>query len=291
MQRRFTYLLSILLFTSFFFAFSSARAATAGPRVYIERVGAFGAQILIDSETPVNAYAVSIRYNPAIVEVDRVKTSESLITITPRPFEFGNGSIVLRGGSTSPFSGERGILAELSLRPVGEGVVIFDIVDATAYTADGTGNPIALSHEELPLRVTADSFGSYGEASRQLAITTADILPPVLIDIRVAENPLSAGSRLIVFAASDDDSGVSRYEARDKVWLSWSPWRAAVNPYPVDDGAWSVQLKAIDNEGNATLATIYNAGPAFYKGLGLIVLAWLILRGGQLLLRRRLLKL
>jgi hypothetical protein len=273
-----------------YFSISVARAEVSSPRVYIERVGSFGAKIFIDTAVPVNAYNVSIRYNPAIVEVDRVNTSESLITITPRPFSFGGGAIMLRGGSTNSFSGERGVLAELSLRPVGKGVVVFDVVEAIAYTADGTGNPIALAHESVPLRVTADSFGAYDNAREQLAIVDADVVPPVLIDIRVAENPLAQSGRLIVFAATDKDSGVARYEARDREWLSWSSWREAVNPYPVESGAWSVQLKAIDNDGNATLATVYNAGPALYKGLGLLTLAWLVLRGVRFLVRRRLLQ-
>jgi hypothetical protein len=279
----------IALIGSCVFAGAASARAAESPRIYIERVGSFGATVFIDSETPVNAYNIAIRYNPAIVEIERIDTSDSLITITPRPFTFGRGEILLRGGSTSAFSGTRGVLASFSLRPISEGVVVFNVTEAIAYTADGTGEPLALAHKELPLRVTADSFSAYGEARKELAIAS-DVQPPVLTDIRVAENPLEQSGRLIVFAAADNESGVSRYEARDREWLAWSPWRTAVNPYPITDGAWSVQLKAIDNDGNATLATVYNAGPALYKGLGLLVLAWLVIKGFRMLLRQRLLR-
>ena len=264
---------------------SGPAAAQVAPRVYLEREGAFGIRLLIDSSVSVNAYNVRVTYDSTIVEIASVDTSHSIATILPQPIIAAGGQIRVRGGSTTAFQGTAGILATFLLKPVGEGVAEFIVTEAVAYQADGSGVPLALDQAApLPLRITPGTFTSYAQAQASGAVSVSDIEAPKIIVAAVQENPLNYGEHLLVFQAKDEQSGVARYEARDKSWFAWSAWREAVNPYPIGSGAWAVQLKAVDNRGNFALATVYQFGNAIWKAglmvvlLGIILMSWLSTR-------------
>ena len=247
----------------------------SGPRIQLVREGNFGVRILVSSPDPVNAYDVELAYDASLVAVEEVNTAGSIISVLPRPIQAAGGSIVIKGGSTSPFQGEGGELARIQLRPVGEGVALFSVVKAVAYAADGAGTLVALTTEPFGVRVTPGSFIAYEQALPELA-ANRDASPPEITTVAIEENPLQFGERLLVFAAKDQETGVARYEARDRAWIIWSPWREAVNPYPVGDDAWAIQLKAIDNGGNASLATVYQFENALWKVL-VVLLAGILL--------------
>lgn len=257
----------------------SVRAAE--PRVYFERSGNFGLRVLIDSEAPVNAYDIEIAYNEAVAQIETFDTSKSVVTVLPQPISVRDGRIVIKGGSTQAFSGNGGELLALTLRPISEGILQMAVLRGTAYQADGAGTPLGLAGGQFALRVTPDSFAAY-EQSRVVLAESLDSEPPKIATVSVEENPLNYGERLVVFTAFDQQSGVARYEARDLLWFRWSPWRPAVNPYPVTPGAWAIQLKAIDYSGNTSLATVYQFGNAIWKvGIALIVAIgalWFVLR-------------
>lgn len=260
-------------------------ASAASPRLYFAREGSFGIKLLVDSAVPVNAYDIELAYNAAIADIESADMSRSLVTVTPKPMSVGGGTIIIKGGSMKPFSGEGGEIATFTLKPVAEGILQLAIVKGLAYEANGEGTPLALAPEQFALRVTPDTFTAY-EASRVVEAADLDSAPPQIATVSVEENPLQYGERLIVFTAFDAESGVARYEARDRLWLAWSPWREAVNPYPMTPGAWAVQLKAVDYSGNASLATVYQLGNAAWK-VALVVVLLGLLMFGLLRLRRR----
>lgn len=276
-------ILSLLL--SSLFIVLSARAAEQ-PRVYLERFESFGLRVLIDSEQPVNAYDVEVTYDPTIVDIDFLNTGNSIVTVLPRPIRAEGGKIIIKGGSTTAFSGTGGELLSVKLKPVKEGLVQLVVAKSTAYRADGAGTEIAMAGGELPLRVTPDSFKAYQSELASIANSSNDAEVPEIVVATITENPLNFGERLLVFQAIDLDSGISHYEARDRQWLAWSPWREAVNPYPMSEGAWAVQLRAVNNDGNFALATVYQFGNAIWKVAVLVVLL-AVLIGGLLTLRGR----
>jgi hypothetical protein len=268
---------------SLFFVLTATAAEPA--RVYLERVGNFGVRILIDTANrPVNAYDVEVTYNADIADIESVDTSRSIVTVLPQPIKAAAGKIIIKGGSTSAFTGSAGELATVTLAPVAEGIVQFEVKKAVAYIADGSGAPLALAPGSLPLRVTQASFAVYQQS--KVVASKGDVVAPSITVAAIEDNPLHYGERLLVFQGSDTGTGVAKYEARDRSWLLWSDWREAVNPYPVDRGVWAIQLRAIDNNGNATLATIYQFGAAIWKAvLGLIIIA--VVLGGLFTVRKK----
>ncbi len=237
--------------------------AQALPRVYLERVGQFGLQILLDAPDPVNAYNIAVRYDPAVAEIEKVVMVNSIVTILPRPVRAARGQIEIKGGGTIPFIGNRGVLATMQLRPISAGVSSFVVEQALVYRADGTGTALAAERAALQLSVTPATFLAYESQS-----TEPDHAPPVFTQTEVRDNPLRYGERLVVFDAHDNESGIEHFEERERAWLSWSPWRLASNPFVVDPGVWHVQLRAVDLAGNAALASVYELGIGFWH-LGL----------------------
>ncbi len=240
-------------------------------KVYLERAGQFGLRVLIDSQDPINAYDVRITYDPAVVEVESIDSSHSIVTVMPQPIRASSGEIIIKGGNTEPFSGSAGELVQLSLKPVREGTVEFAVSKATAYRADGTGAAITADQAGLALRITPGTFTAYQNSKDFVAITTEVKPAPEITIASITENPLNYGERVLVFQATDKNSGIAHYEARDRQWISWSDWRQALNPYPIDPAAWAIQIKAVNNDGEFALATVYQLGNAIWK-VGLVII-------------------
>lgn len=265
---------------------TSAYAVTS-PRVYFERVGNFGVRLLIDSDEPVNAYDIHAKFNTSIAGVDAIDASRSIVTVLPAPIKTDDGEIIIRGGSTQAFSGTRGELLTIQLKPKSTGVIDFTVTEATAYRANGEGTPLTLQKGVLSLRVTRDSIIAYEHAKANGLLSASDNVPPQITTIEIQGNPLRYGERLVVFQAMDKETGIARYEARERSWLTWSAWREAFNPYPPDPGAWEIQIKAIDYNNNFALATVYQLGNAIWKALVSILLLALLLLGIKALIRGR----
>lgn len=275
-------LLSLLLVA----ALTIPAKAAVSNRIYFERTGAFGIKVLIASDNPINAYDIRLQFDPALVAIESLDTSHSIVTVTPQPIRIVDNQIVIKGGSTSAFSGSAGELLTLFLKPVNAGDFEFTVAKATVYAADGKGTAVTTAGEHFAIRVTPETFIAYA-ASKAAAPATEDIEPPTILIAEVKENPLNYGERLLVFQATDEASGISRYEARDREWFTWSNWRQAFNPYPIGESAWQIQLKAIDNNGNTTLASVYQFNNALLKIVLIIILLGATLYGLLTLLKRK----
>lgn len=232
-------------------------------------------RVLIDSDKPVNAYDIAIIYNKDVADIESLDTSRSIVTIMPAPIRAKEGKIIIKGGSAQAFTGTGGELATIILKPVDKGVVTFDVTRAMAYQADGKGTELVLDSTPLSLAVTDNSFVSYAQSKEAGQNIATDVTPPEITLAKLYKNPLQTDEQLLVFQANDSGSGVARYEARDMVWASWSPWHEAVNPYPTDAGAWMAQIQAIDNSGNSALRTIFQPFTAMWK-FGILI-AFIIL--------------
>lgn len=275
-----------LLLAVYCFMFAPT-ASAAAPRVYLERVGSFGVRVLLDSDEPVNAYDIQIAFDRSVVTIDSLDASRSIVTVVPAPISSYDGVIPIKGGSTKAFSGTRGELLSFTLKPLTTGVVEFVVSKAEAYLADGKGTKLALQSASLPMRVTSASLLAYTEAEQSGLLGPEDREPPQITTIEIQANPLNYGERLVVFQAMDKETGVARYEARERSWLAWSAWRTAFNPYPLDPGAWQIQIKAVDYNNNIALATVYQLGNALWKTVVGIVLLALILFGIRALVKRK----
>jgi hypothetical protein len=105
--------------------------------------------------------------------------------------------------------------------------------------------------------------------------------------VEIQANPLQYGERLLVFQAMDKETGVARYEARERSWLTWSDWREAFNPFPLNASAWEIQIKAVDYNDNFALATVYQLSNAIWKAAACIIILGLVLLGIKKLRKKK----
>jgi hypothetical protein len=261
-------LVSIVWITSLLVAAYPGSVAAASPRISITQSSNFSMRISVSSDEPVNAYDLTIAYDPELVAIDRVDTSHSIITIAPVPIKAANGKIVIKGGSGQAFVGSDGELATLYLRPIVAGVMQWELVRGRVYKADGTGEELAAGFNSSPLSVTQASLTRY--AQTQLPV---DQEAPKIIAARVEENPIEETPPMVVLDAQDAQSGVSEYRARTISWVTWSQWQQATNPYPLAGGEWAIEIAAVDNSANVATQVIYRPGVAALKG-SIVLLAF-----------------
>src|SRR5271155_4662922 len=72
---------------------------------------AFPVKLLIDSDEPVNAYAFTVNFSPSALRLFDTNNANSLITVwRGDPKASQTGTVLVRGGSISPFKGQGGEL-------------------------------------------------------------------------------------------------------------------------------------------------------------------------------------
>ena len=258
--------------------FKNLTAEDAQATVYLDSSGFLKDEavakinVLIDSKVPLNAYDIELSYDPARLTIDRVDTSDSLVTILQQPVSVVSGRILIRGGSTKQFSGSGGNILTLYVRARTAGSSDLDFLHAKFYQADGLGT-LAVTAVRGAVISADDENVAY---AKQIALSPdeptavidlaasdrpVDTTPPSIAKVDVLSNPFDGSVKLFVFDASDDLSSIAMSRVRTRSGLSWEPWQEAVSPHPVANQAWAVQLEVIDGAGNIASQTLYRAAP------------------------------
>lgn len=231
--------------------------------------------IFIDTDQPVNAYAVNFVFSSAALEVVGLDNSRSIIDVWPgEPLVHESGTVSFKGGSLHPFSGERGELLTIRFRALKAGPADFQFGDSALYLANGKGTKIIPQIKNLSFTVVAPREVS-GEArpqSAELASASLDANSPEILFIGLIQDPINSEQKFLSFQASDRDSGIKDVFYQSRSWIFWSDAQNAQNPVALPAGVWSARITVHDNAGNAADKTVYD-WYAFLWG----PLAWLVL--------------
>ena len=254
----------IVISISLFFPLLLFPASAAdNPRIYFETPvkqvapgSEFTVKVLVDAPQPINAIDIDISYSEDTLELVSINSSKSFIDFWrggSENLQSGN-TINLQGGSIEPFSGNNGEVITLKFRAKKEGQANLSFTKVNLYYADGKGTR-APTEPAPPLKVSVIE-GAKIETVALEDGEAEDRTPPVIETAKVASNPIDK-SRLAVFHAVDNDSGIKNTEIRFRQWFSWGDWQAAINPVRLPNTAWAFQVKAYDNAGNAAEKTVY----------------------------------
>ena len=272
---------SFILLSIFYFLFSHSVSAANNPRIYFETAvkqvapsSEFTVKILLDAPQPINAIDVDIDYSQDTLELISLNNSKSIIDFWqggPQNLS-AEKTVNLRGGSIDPFTGSGGKIITLNFRAKKEGRANLSFAKSNLYYADGKGTradnePAASLNISIIEGVKIESFA-------EEAGIIEDKIPPIIETAKVALAPIDK-SRLAVFQATDDSSGIKMTEIRFRQLLSWSDWQTVTNPVRLPSTAWTFQIKATDNAGNASEKTVYV--PQAFLNLGIPILALLTL--------------
>jgi len=126
----------------------------------------------------------------------------------------------------------------------GNGDVVFE--NEQALKNDGKGTPSVLAVVPLTLTVSNETF-----VSKDNTATESDRISPNSIHAEiVSEKNLYEGRRVLIFFASDKETGVAYFEVDEGNGV----WHRAESPYLlIDQHATRIRVKAVDYAGNITL--------------------------------------
>jgi hypothetical protein len=234
--------------------------AATDSRVYLEKTpdaleGGISVKVLVDSNEPLNAYSLELRYDSNLLSLEDIDVTRSLVDIWKAKGEDGDVGIVrFEGADFSSFSGSKGEIAELRFVSRGKGNAAFYFSEASVYLADGNGTKIIPKGELLSLFV-GDS-PSESISSRPSETGASGNKSPFLIPPSIEKNPFDETQKLITFQV--DPSKTKETLVRSRSFFSWSEWRRIENPVPVLANIWSAEVQMIDTAGNIYKEIVYD---------------------------------
>jgi hypothetical protein len=209
----------------------------------------FTAEVLVSSAIPLNACALELSWTSDILQFVALGTRGSAFDIMKEARRIaGEARVKIEGGSIAPKSGTIPI-ASLTFRAAHEGNAEVRFSNSTCYAADGKGTTLPLDTAALTVHIAA------GAKPHDTTVAPFhDRTPPLIEEMRSFRNPVD-GTRLLLFRVSDSESGIKETSVRFRRWWAWGEWREASSPVRLESGAWMVEVRAVDNFGNAAEET------------------------------------
>lgn len=271
-----------LTFLSLFFIFGIANAASikfdgnyrdakVGDTVFVK--------VYLDTQgQEINAAEGQISIDgPA--QVTFINVGGSIFSLWPIKPSYLNNEISFAGGTPSGVFGGRLKLFDVALKFNAKGQILLTFKNGSAYANDGRGTKIDIvkSSEEIVVdRVLGD------QKNEVEGMVLGDKIAPPKFSIELGrDNDSFEGKYFLSFYASDNDSGINRYEVKEG---SNPPVRSG-NTYVLrDQGLKSkVEVVAYDNAGNFTKSVFEPQNPIFnFKSALILIVIFGILIGGYL---------
>ncbi len=203
--------------------------------------------VIIDADTRINALDLEISYEREKLKFLSFNNAGSIIDFwQAKPALIEEGRLHLSGGIMSGFAGAKGQIIKLSFTAIGSGTAKLDFVKKYIYLANGKGTEVVPNSNNFDLLIQAKGETEIVKETTEAEYPTDTTPPDVLLTL--VKNP-SDGNSLIVFNATDKESGIFDTEIRYKKWLAFSSWESASNPVLRPKGAWAIELKAKNNAG------------------------------------------
>lgn len=259
------------LVTLFFLFFVWATAGWAmdnsqiyfeGPSEAITPESDFTVNVLVDAKEPVNALDLEISYPKDKLKFLTFDNTDSIVDIwQAKPALLPDGNIVLTGGIFKSFAGEKGLIIKLSFRALNTGQSKLFFAKSSLYIADGKGTKLSMSSLTSTISITEnETSASLPKKNKEKML---DNSPPEIL-LEQTTSPVD-GSSLIVFHATDSQSGIKQTQMRIKKWGSFSDWQDVQNPVLYPAGAWQIELRAINNAGLEAVKSISRIGELYKK--------------------------
>ena len=215
-------------------------------------------RVLIQLDTQgqaINAVEAHFSFDPRAFSIASISDGGSIINLwlTKPGFSNTSGTLDLSGIVPGGIVTGDGLLVAVTLDPVAGGTSKgFALTGARALLNDGRGTAAKLSFIGAPFSL--DSISS------TIAIDTQ---APDSFTPEIGSDPnIFGGKYFLAFAATDQHSGIDRYEVMEG---PGGIWRPAVSPYLLNDQslAGDIYVRAIDIAGNFRLekVTALHPGP------------------------------
>ncbi len=216
--------------------------------------------VFLNATEPVNAIDLQIAYPKTVLKFISFDNARSIVDIWQgTPAQSEAGKVNLTGGIFKPFVGQKGLIGKITFRIMGEGSPKIYLFKDNVYIADGKGTKLPIDSLSFAFSITKTTpplaaAPDQGEDGVDNSTPAVDNTPPEIF-LEQTKSPAD-GSDLIVFLATDRESGIMKTQMRQKKWLSNSDWEDVVNPVLYPEGAWKVELRAFNNAGLESVKSI-----------------------------------
>ena len=215
----------------------------------------------------INALEGALEINgPA--KISSINTGGSIFNLWPETPQLNNNQeISFTGGTGGGVYGNNLRIFNFYITPTSEGNITLTPVGLTGYLDDGTGTKLLGNNNSFTIQVVKQTENQNINNSVQQDTTPPN---PFTIDLG-RDASLFDGKYFISFYATDDGSGINRYEVKE----GNSAFVPSDNTYVLKDQTLrsNIYVKAIDNAGNERVevlnATIHT--PLIWKILEIIL--------------------
>jgi hypothetical protein len=213
----------------------------------------FFVALMLDTQGQIiNAIEAQVKYGTNELELIAVQDGDSIINFwVQRPEYLEDGKILFSGITPGGITGRDLNLLTLKFEAKKEGVGTAMLQDVQVLLHDGLGTPLQATL--VPL-----SFNILGQSTVP-AVTTQYIdteSPEPFTPVISSDPDVFEGRKFLVFATEDKGSGISFFEIKEG---NFGNYRHASSPYEIKDQSLGKEIfvRAVDNEGNAYVATVY----------------------------------
>ncbi len=238
----------------------------SGPASALAPESNFTVSVLVDANKPINAIDFLISYPPDKLKFLNFDNTYSIVDLWQTKFETAvEGEIVLIGGMMQPFNGQNGLIIKLNFQALSVGQPKLAFEKSNVYISDGKGTKLSVDSPAFNISISqnAPKISAVSSSKSLNPANMVDSSPPEIF-LEETISPVD-GSTLIVFNATDADSGIKETQMRFKKWWAFSAWTDVTNPVLRPDGVWSVEFKAVNNVGLGSIKTLSWQGELYKK--------------------------
>ncbi|MFA6397744.1 MAG: cohesin domain-containing protein [Candidatus Paceibacterota bacterium] len=225
----------------------------------------FNVDVLLNTSVPINAIDLQISYSSDKLKFKSFNDANSIIDLWHGgPTLLKDGHIELIGAIFKPYNGNDGQIIRLSFETLSAGNGEISFEKNNLYLADGKGTKILANNSSISVYINETvSQNTILENSTKDAT-----LPDIFLNV---SRGLADGNSLIVFNATDKESGIKLTEMRTKKWFNWNNWQVVQNPVLYPSGVWKIQIRTTNNDNLTAIKTLSLMGKLFEK-LFLVIL-------------------
>jgi hypothetical protein len=235
--------------------------------------GDVAVSLVLSTTEAVNAVDIEIHYPNDKLKYDSFSNAGSIVDFwRSKPTLIRDGVIKISGGIMSGYKGTSGQIIKINFSAISLGVGNISLGEKSLYLADGKATLIVPETSSYTIKVSETAEKAVVEPEEE--IYKEDKTPPDIL-LTIVPSPES-DEELIVFNATDKESGIKDTEMRYKRWWAFSDWVSVDNPAIYPKGSWVIELKATNNAGKESVDTLKLPGRFYFKIIALVLLLSLL---------------
>lgn len=229
-------------------------------------------KVMIDTEgKEINAVEGVLKFT-STVDITSINTGGSIFDLWTRKPSVEADTISFTGGTTAGVYGKSLKLFTIAIKPSSTKTIEISLEKATTYLNDGKGTEIITSGQTIKIPVQVSATPKNELAS----LINEDKTPPSPFKIELGkDSSVYDGKYFISFYATDEDSGINRYEIIEND----QPLVRSGNTYILQNQNLSgfVTVKAIDNAGNERIQTLELQSRLPWMNILLLIISVLVI--------------